>query len=68
MLIEEGDVIHSIRGGYMFILVLESSVPNDPKCARVLILDCHEDLIWKPGQVGLISHSALRNGNFERFV
>lgn len=68
MLIEVGGVIRSTRGGYMFILVLESSVPEDPRCARVLILDCHEDLIWEPGQVGLLAHSALRNGNFEVYA
>ncbi len=67
MTIEDGDVIRSIVGFDMYMLVLESRASEDPICARVLILDCYQTIVWTPGEVGLIARSALCNGNFENF-
>ncbi len=65
--LEQGDVVHSVVGWPLYMLILESQAAEDPVCSRVLILDADECLTWKTGEVGLVARSALRNGNYEKF-
>ena len=67
MTLEAGDVVHSVVGWSLYMLILESQAVEDPICSRVLILDADDCLTWKIGEVGLVARSALRNGNYRKF-
>ena len=64
--LEKGDVLRSVEGPDMILLIVSERDEQDQRCVTILVLDACWDTAWQPGEIGPVARTALRRGGWEK--